>query len=263
MKVLGRVESVWRYPVKSMGGEQLREVFAGFPGVYGDRAYALHSSAAIRGFPYFTAREQSQMLRYRATYRHSERMAMPPNLAEAEALGPGVTPLYAAPADWSVDVVTPSGEVLAVEDPRLIEYLRDGGQEGLVLSLMRSERALTDCRPVSLISMQSVRQLSEEVGVELDKLRFRANFYIDLAQGEGYSEDAWIGRRLRIGAKLEIMVLDRDPRCKLITLDPDTGQSNPNVLRCVAKEHGGTAGVYAVVLVEGAVRTGDELVLLE
>lgn len=263
MRVIGRVESLWRYPVKSMRGEELREAFAGFPGVYGDRVYAFHSSAAPKGFPYFTGREQPKMLQYRAAYRRGERMTMPPNLAEAEALAPGVTPLYADPADQMVDVETPAGEVLAVDDPRLIDLLREGGRDGLALSLVRSERALTDCRPVSLISIQTTRQLSQEVGVDLDKRRFRANVYVDLSGGAGFGEDEWVGRRLRIGAKAEIAVTDRDPRCKMITLDPDTAQANPEVMRRVAKSHDGTAGVYAAVLVEGLIRAGDAIALLD
>ena len=131
MRVVGRVESLWRYPVKSMRGEELREAFVGFPGVYGDRAYAFRSSAAPKGFPYFTGREQEQMLRYRASYRHGERMTLPPNLAEAEALGSRVTPLYAEPADQMVNVETPSGEVLAVDDPRLIDRLLAGARHEL------------------------------------------------------------------------------------------------------------------------------------
>ena len=110
MKTVGRVASLWRYPVKSMRGESLQQAFAGFAGVYGDRVYAFRSSAAPRGFPYLTGREQPAMLRYRATYRYGGPMAKPPNLAEAESLGPGITPLYAGPAEGIVDVQTPSGE---------------------------------------------------------------------------------------------------------------------------------------------------------
>jgi uncharacterized protein YcbX len=57
MGIIGQVESVWRYPVKSMRGEAMVEIFAGFSGVYGDRLYAFKSSAAPVGFPYFTGRE--------------------------------------------------------------------------------------------------------------------------------------------------------------------------------------------------------------
>jgi MOSC domain-containing protein len=263
MKMLGRVESLWRYPVKSMRGEELGEAFAGFAGVYGDRAYAFRSSSAPRGFPFFTGREQDQMLRHRARYRHAERMTLPPNLAEAEALAPGLTAVHADAADRMVDVETPSGAVLAVDDPQLLDRLSEGKREGLTLSLLRSDRAFSDCRPVSLISVQTTRQLSEEVGAPLDKRRFRANVYVDLAEGAGFGEDGWVGRRARIGAKAEILILERDPRCKMITLDPDTAQANPEVMRCVAKDHGGTAGVYAAVLVEGLIRSGDAISLLD
>ena len=43
MSIVGKVESLWRYPVKSMRGEELEETFAGYPGVYGDRVFAFKS----------------------------------------------------------------------------------------------------------------------------------------------------------------------------------------------------------------------------
>jgi Uncharacterized Fe-S protein len=261
--VVGRVESIWRYPVKSMRGEKLSAAFAGFSGIYGDRVYAFKSSAAPKGFPYLTGREQGLMLQCRAAFRHKERLETPPNLADAEKLGPGVTPLYADPGDLMVDVATPDGEVLPIDDPRLIEKLGDGQRTGLELTLLRSERALTDCRPMSLFSTATVAQLGDEVGTPLDKRRFRANIYVDLASGTGFGENAWVGKRLRLGPKAELVVLERDPRCKMITLDPETAEPNPEVMRRLAKDHDGTAGVYAAVLVEGVVRSGDEIVVID
>jgi uncharacterized protein YcbX len=263
MQTVGRVESLWRYPVKSMRGEELQQAFVGFPGIYGDRVYAFRSSGAPKGFPYLTAREQGQMLRCRPVFRHGDRMAAPPNLAEAEALAPGVTPLYPEGTDMMVDVETPSGDVLAIDDPRLIDLLSEGKRAGLALSLIRSDRALTDCRPVSLISIQTTRQIGQDVDAAMDKRRFRANVYVDLTSDAGFHENAWVGRRLRIGAKAELAVMDRDPRCKMITLDPDTAEANPDVIRRVTAMHEGTAGVYAAVLVEGTVRTGDSIALLD
>ena len=171
----GAVAALWRYPVKSMRGEELQQTFIGFPGIYGDRVYAFRSSAAPNGFPYLTAREQGQMLRCRPVFRDGHRMAAPPNLAEAEALAPGVTPLYTEGADMMVDVETPSGDVLAIDDARLIDLLCEGKRAGLALSLIRSDRALTDCRPVSLISIQTTRQIGQGVDAAIDKRRFRAN----------------------------------------------------------------------------------------
>ena len=61
MSIIGKVDSLWRYPVKSMRGEELDEIFAGFSGIYGDRLFAFKSSASRKGFPYFTAREQTKL----------------------------------------------------------------------------------------------------------------------------------------------------------------------------------------------------------
>jgi uncharacterized protein len=261
MQIIGHVESLWRYPVKSMRGEELQEIFAGFAGVYGDRAFAFHNAAAHAGFPYFTGREQEHMLLYLPRYRNTERMSKPLNLSQAEALGSGVTPIYASPADFALDVETPQGELVPIDDTRLIEMLKNGIREAHQLTLLRSERAMTDCRPVSLLSMQTVRKLAQEVGVAMDKRRFRSNIYAELLSEEPFGENKFVGATLRIGAKAVIAVVGRDSRCKMITLDPDTAEANPDVMRAVSQGHEDKAGVYAVVLAEGMIRAGDEIAL--
>jgi len=263
MKLIGRVESLWRYPVKSMRGEQLQEAFVGFPGIYGDRLYAFRDSMGPAGFPYLTGRELETLLLYQPRYRNPERMTKPANLAEAEAIAPGLTPVYADSVDLALDVETPSGNRLAIGDLKLIELLRAGIRESHELTLVRSDRAMTDCRPVSMFSIQTVRQLGDELGTRLDKRRFRANIYLDLKSGKGFDEDTLVGRVLRIGAKTTIAVIDRDPRCKMITLDPDTGQQNPEVMKQLARAHESKAGVYGAVLVEGAIHPDDEISLMD
>jgi uncharacterized protein YcbX len=258
MREVGRVDSLWRYPVKSMRGERLDEAFVGFAGVYGDRVYAFGSSAAPKGFPFLTGRELAEMLLYQPRFRHPQVARMPPNLAEAESLPPGITPVYPAAEELAVDVESPSGRIVAVDDPALAAMLGDAAK-GHGLSLMRSDRAMTDCRPVSLLSAQTIRQIGAEVGTTLDQRRFRANIYVELDGADGFGEDAFVGGRLRIGAKAVIAVIERDPRCKMITLDPETREASPEILRRVARGHEGMAGVYAAVLVEGMVRAGDAI----
>ena len=261
MSIIGKVESLWRYPVKSMRGEQLEEAFMGFSGLYGDRLFAFKSSAAPKGFPWFTGREQTELLRYRPRFRDPMKAQRPTNLAEAEGIAPGVTPAFAGPADLMVDVETPSGKMLAVDDPALIQLLTERLGDKHILTLLRSERSMTDCRPISLFSVQTARRLGEEIGATIDQRRFRANIYVDLESSGGFGEDAFVGRPLRIGSKAVLSILERDPRCKMITLDPETGESNPEVLRKVAKSHDGMAGVYGAVIVEGTVRAGDSIEL--
>jgi hypothetical protein len=246
-----------------MSGEAIPEVFMGFSGVYGDRCFAFRNSSARKGFPYLSATVQQQMLRYRPQFRHAERATKPPNLTEAINIPPGVTPANAEPDDLLIDVVTPSGAVLAIDDPALREMLVDGLRGENHLTLVRSDRALTDCRPVSLISLQTIRQLEVEIAIPIDKRRFRANIYLNLESGNGFAEDEFVGRKLRIGSSAAVMILERDPRCKMISLDPDTGEHNPEVLRKVAEGHGANAGVYCAVLVEGILTPGDSIELLD
>lgn len=263
MSVIGKVDRLWRYPVKSMRGEELDEIFAGYAGIYGDRLFAFESSAAPRGFPFFTGREKRQMIRYRPRFRDPRKAAHPVNLAEAETLSPNINPITATAADLMVDVETPDGKMFAVDDPALLEHLRAGLEEKHELRLLRSDKAFTDCRPVSIFSLQSARTLSEETGAKVDERRFRANIFLDLASGAGFGEDQFVGKSLRLGTKATVTVLQRDARCMMITLDPDTAEKTPAVLKAVAQAHEGMAGVYGAVLVEGIIRKGDPVELLD
>lgn len=263
MAMIGTVESLWRYPVKGMRGEELPEVFLGFSGVYGDRCYAVRNSAARKGFPYLNANTQPSMLLYRPQFRNPQRAVAPPNLAEAASIAPGVTPVNGEAGDLALDVITPSGEVLAIDDPALINLLAAGLGENNQLRVVRSDRALTDCRPVSLISVQTLQQLAAELNQPLDQRRFRANIHLNFTtESGGFAENDLVGRRLRIGDKTTVMVLERDPRCKMISLDPETGEQTPEVLRQVVRAHENYAGVYCAVLVEGIVKKDDVIKLL-
>jgi MOSC domain-containing protein len=261
MSIIGKVDSLWRYPVKSMRGEELDEAFAGFSGVYGDRLFAFKSSASPKGFPYFTAREQRRLLQYRPHFRYPDKAARPINLTEAESMG--ANPIAADPSELMIDVETPNGKTLGIDDPDLMDTLRTDIDQKHQLTLMRSERAMTDCRPMSIFSLQSARQLGEETGVSIDKRRFRANVYVDLTSGGGFAENDFVGRSLRIGPKVVVSILERDARCMMITLDPDTTAKTPEILKKVAQAHEGMAGVYGAVMVEGIVRKGDPVEVLD
>src|ERR1051325_11728873 len=199
MSIVGTVESLWRYPVKSMRGEELDELFAGYAGVYGDRLFAFQSSASPKGFPHFTARDTREMLRYRPRFRDPGKAARPINLTEAENMPPGANPVSATPAELMIDVETPNGETIAIDSPILIERLRAGVDQKHELTLRRSDRAMTDCRPLSLFAVQSATKLGTETGALVDKRRFRANIYLDLPASDGFAEMEFIGRSLRIG----------------------------------------------------------------
>ena len=256
MSVVGKVDSLWRYPVKSMRGEELNQAYASYSGIYGDRVFAFRSSANHDGFPYFTAREQRKLLQYHPRFRYPDKAAQHINLVDAESRN--ANPLSANLAEFIVDVETPDGKSIAIDDPALIEILRANVDQKHQVTLMQSQRAMTDCRPVSLFSLQSAQQLAEETGIPVDKRRFRANVYVDFgAAAKAFAENELVGQSVRIGSKVVITILERDSRCMVITLDPDTGEQTPAILKKVAQAHDGMAGVYGAVVVEGLIRKGD------
>jgi len=261
--MIGKVDTLWRYPVKSMRGEEMDELFVGYSGVYGDRLFAFQSAANPEGFPFFTGRDQPEMLRYRARFRHPEKAARPVNLKQADALSPNINPISADASELMIDVETPDGETFAIDDAALLDRLRANVDQKHELTLLRSEKAMTDCRPLSIFSVQTAKKLGEETGVAVDKRRFRANVYVDLTSSEGFGEDKFVGRSLRIGSRVTVAVLQRDARCMMITLDPDTAEKTPAVLKAVAQAHEGMAGVYGAVLIEGLIRKGDAIELME
>lgn len=241
MSIIGVVESVWRYPVKSMRGEELDQIVVEQGGVQGDRQFAIGNATARRDFPYFTGRERAEMLLFRPRAR-----------SRPDEHG----------SELTAEIETPAGECFALDDPELLQRLATGVASPESLGLMRSRRPLTDAQPLSIISIQTAARLADETGTPADKRRFRANIYIDLPGTDGFHENTFVGRSLRIGAHVVAAVVQRDTRCMMITLDPDTAAKTPAILKQVGRAHDGTAGVYATVAVEGVVRRGDPIQLL-
>ena len=262
MSIVGKIESIWRYPVKSMCGEQLEEAFVSFAGVMGDRVYSFLKSNGNPGFPWHTARDQESLLQYKPRFKYGRVTIKPENLEAAEGMGPGINPVYPEIEQFAVEVETPSGDVYNVEDEAFLAHLKSLSSNP-TLTLHFTQRSQFDCRPLALFSIQMGELLAEELGMELDKRRFRANLYVQWHEDKPkLYENELVGKRLKIGDKVEINVLERDPRCKMITLDPDTSEANPEVIKHVSKAHEGYAGVYGAVLVEGVVKAGDAIELL-
>ena len=164
MTVIGRVDSLWRYPVKSMRGEELAEAYVRLRR-HLRRSPLRHPQCRRTGglsLPHRARASRSCCCPPR--FRFPDKAARPPNQAEAEALGPGVTTVYGDAQDLALDVELPSGEVLAIDDPALLRTLGERSQRPGRLTLLRSDRALTDCRPLSLFSLQTAPQLAREVG---------------------------------------------------------------------------------------------------
>ena len=238
---IATVAELFLYPVKSMAGLPVQEVHVGLDGIVGDRQYSFVRSdqAARNSFPWMTARESTDMLQYKPEF------AQPPTPEQPE---PPVT------------VRTPDGAACEPGDAAFCEEL--ASKLGYRLFLLKSARGLFDCQHVSLFSLASVRGLAAEAGCSIDRRQFRANVYFEPAGGAAFAEEQWPGYLLQIGERVLVGVVQRDARCMMINLDPDSGKQNPQVLRTVAQGHQGQAGIYANVVRPGPMRVGDPIRLV-
>ncbi|MHB8753770.1 MAG: MOSC domain-containing protein [Candidatus Acidiferrales bacterium] len=236
---LGTIEMLRRYPFKGMAGGDLNEVFVTYAGLAGDRAYAFVDPENHSSFPWMTGRLKREMILFRPRF-----LAHPDPAVE-----------HPSRKNFDAEVATPEGHTLSINDPAFTPFFEE--RFGRKLELRFSERPMQDACPVSLLGLDSVQSLARETGMELDRRRFRANFYVRWENGGPFYENELVGSRLRIGENLTVMIVKRDARCVIITLDPSTAEASPQVLEVVVKDHANCFGVYGTILREGIVRAGD------
>jgi uncharacterized protein len=220
--VVADVAEVWRYPVKSMGGERLDACFITDRGLEGDRRWALVDGVANRAGKLLTIRQDERLMSYRARL-----------------------------ADHGVEVVTPDGEHLRLDD-QLVAALAERTARPLTLRDLAG--ANFDDSPVLVVNLASVAAFGLEAGVPIDRRRFRANLYLDGLESE--EELSWLGRRIRAG-DAELEVIKRCDRCVVITRDPDTTTASPELLRILTDTHETCMGLYCGVVRPGRVAVGE------
>jgi hypothetical protein len=245
-----------------MRGEEIPYTYTAFTGLMGDRVYGVVAADGSPGHPWHTGRNQEEFILYSPRYKASQGLLLPPNLdATYSEWEPGIDPIYPDTDAFKVGVETPAGVIYEdIEDPAFISDLEK--ITGRSLRIHMTQRGQFDARPVSLISLSAVSRIGEDMGMPMDKRRFRANFYVQWEhQEDPFFELTLVGKTLKIGDKLELTIVERDPRCKAITLDPDTAETTPRLLKYLARNHDGDAGVFAVVLQRGRVNKGDPIIL--
>ncbi len=240
MTVVGRVSEIVRYPVKSMAGTATESATIGWHGVDGDRRFAFRRAGADNGFPWLTASRLPELLRYRPV-----------------PLGPGPD------GGHPTHVRTPAGAELAIGGEELNALISE--RFGSAVDLMRINQGIFDEAPLSLITLATITRIGREVGVELDRRRFRANLFLDTGDAGPFVEDGWVGRSLVFGdgdTGPAVSVMLCDARCMMVNLDPDTAVQDGRVLKTVARINHTNAGVYATITRTGAVRIGDPVTLI-
>src|SRR2546425_10684952 len=274
---LGSIGSLWRYPVKSMMGEELNAAEVTERGLSGDRAYALMDRADGKVASAKTPRKWPGLFDFRATF--IEPPSRGANLPPVRIVLPDGTIVSSAQRD--VDQVLSralhrevtleaiaGGDVGATSssgDPRTAnaeEYWPD--IEGLdhrdtVTDFTLPEGTFFDVAMVHLLTTATLDRLGELYPQgRFEVRRFRPNIVVRPASGEkGFAEDAWIGRTLAIGTAVRLNITGPCGRCVMTTLAQGDLPRDPGILRTAAQHNRVNVGVYAAVVRGGPVRRGD------
>jgi uncharacterized protein YcbX len=279
-ETLGSVVSLWRYPVKSMMGEELNAAEIGERGVLGDRAYALVDSSDGRVASAKNPRKWPHMFEFRAAFVDPPRRdaEMPPvriTLPDGTAITsdhPGVHESLSRALEREVKLeAAERGQREVVESsspnpwaPRAEEYWPD--MEGLehrdtVTDFDLPEGTFFDCAVVHVLTTATLDRLRELYPQgRFEVRRFRPNVVVDTSHGvNGFVEDAWIGRTIHIGEEVRLSITGPCPRCVMTTLAQGDLPKDSGILRTAARHNEVNVGVYASVVRGGHVRRGDAM----
>ena len=234
---IGYVEAIFRYPVKSMGGERLEAAELGWHGLDGDRRLAFRRIGDRSGFPWLSASKLPDLLRF-APHRREE----------------------GAQGQLPTHIRTPDGAELPVFGEELAAEV--GRRYGAPVQMMQLNHGIFDEGAVSVIASETVREIGRLAGRSPDVRRFRPNVVVRLLRPVPFQEDEWVGGELSFGEGDDapaISVTMRDLRCSMVNFDPDSACPAPEVLKAVVREHQNTAGVYGAVTRTGRLAVGQRI----
>lgn len=240
MKIkIGRIEAIYRYPVKSMRGESLDAAMVGMYGVEGDRRFAFRRVGLPGGNPWLSASKLPALIDF-TPVRHDVEPDAPPT-----------------------HVRTPEGE----EMPLLGEALTAevGKRLGAPVEMMHLRHGVFDEGSVSLIASSTIREIGRLAEKPVDVRRFRPNILVRSTRDIPFEEDEWVGGVLTFGDEQDdtpaLAVTMKDLRCSMVNIDPDGGGLASEVMKACVKANDNNAGVYAAVTRVGRLTVGQSIVL--
>ena len=266
------VARLYRFPVKSMLGEQVDAVEVTGAGLAGDRTFAVTDGTGRIGSVKHP-RKWGPLLQCRARASGPDTAAVTlPDGGTYDARDPDLVDQLSKLLDRRVSVLDtpPDGLVLERAVPG-VEGTVGGGpvttdETGTAFTTGRSN-GFFDFATVHAVTTASLASLRRAYpGGDFDARRFRPNLVIDMP-GDGFPEDGWAGRQIAVGgAVLEGMI--PTPRCVIPTLAHDELPADPNILRTVAREHRvasagrmACVGIYLKVVSPGRISLGDTVSL--
>jgi uncharacterized protein YcbX len=268
------VAALWRYPVKSMLGEELEAAEVTEQGILGDRRFAVVDPATGKVAGAKNPTKWGNFFSLRATYADSphSRDAWP---AVRVTLPDGSTVTNRDP-DFIGRLSTALGRAVGFEEatdgsgrPRAVaEAYWPPDVDGLEFRDTVTEFELRpgsffDAAPIHVLTTATLEHLGELYPEgRFDVRRFRPNLVVATAPTEvGFVEDEWLGRTLAVGEQVRLAITRPCGRCVMTTLPQGDLPRDSGILRTVARHHDVKVGVYASVIRGGTVRRGDAVSL--
>jgi uncharacterized protein YcbX len=275
--LVGHVAELWRYPVKSMLGQQRPRLDVTQQGVVGDRAWALRDPATGR---IASAKKHPRLLEFQAAYETEPTLETPGRIRieapDGRTFSPedeGASSLVSEILGHTVRFDNQAGrdEKTTIDRETVfgdvpVESLKpDWTPETMPDYFQLAAGSFLEIGAVYLLSSGSVDHLRTLRGPDavVDRVRFRPNIYIESEpRWTGFVEDGWLGSTLAIGEKVECRDFQHTLWCVTSTLAQKGVPRDLGILRTLAEHHEGCLGVYAAVSSPGSVQVGDELLLL-
>jgi uncharacterized protein YcbX len=259
---VGTIASLWRYPVKSMMGEELNASLVTERGLLGDRAFALVDQETGKVVSAKEPRKWARMFEFRSAYVETPagnglpplRITLPDGTTLTSDL-PNLNQILSRELGREVALAAS-----APEAPSLEEYWPD--IEGLAFREVVTDEAMPpgtffDLAVVHVLTTATIDRLRELYpDGRFEVRRFRPNVVVTTEE-RGFVENDWIGRSLAVGDEVRLDVTGPCPRCVMTTLPQYDLPKDPGILRAAAKHNEANVGVYASVARGGAVRRGD------
>jgi len=251
---LFRIESVYRYPVKSMGWERLPEIMVEEGHVAGDRQWAVVDGGT--GFTLSAKRHGALLEATARTGDNGEVILMLPSGAEVVAGEPSANAAVSQWLDREVELRQPGSENLPFE---LLADALDEDSE-IIASKVPSTH-FADFADVHLLTRASLRAAHELYpGGDWDVRRFRPTALIE-AEGEDFTEDVWVGSSVQLGSQALVEVFMPALRCSLPPRAQPGLPKDMTISTTLRDHHNFSLGVYCAIRSPGLVRPGDEVVV--
>jgi len=268
-----RVSSLYRYPVKSMAGEELRSGEITPTGLLGDRAYGLVDRETGRVVSAKRPRRWAGILDYRAAFSASPvadrpvpalRVTLPDGSAHDSTDRPGLDERLSEGLGRPValESVSPEGAAFEYHWPDMDGLVYKGRQyRDEITEHPIPPGTFFDSSPLLILTTASLDRLGALIsGSACDARRFRPNIVIESPAGaEGFVENDWSGRTLRIGDQVCLEVTKPCIRCVMVTLAQGDLPKDPRVLKAAFQHNEGNLGMNARVLQPGRIEVGDSV----